>query len=340
MCIRDRYDGDGIGFINGVHFFDENDGIAIGDPPLWIDGYSEYLVLTTNDGGNTWEEIGEDSGVPSVIGSYAWLGNWDVVGDNIWYPVFSPEDSTTNTVILHSSDRGQNWVTLPVPDDFSESYIRITFSNENDGFITNGDGVTSVSSDGGQTWSDPVEHEGYQIRMPACAKGSETIFARNNNEIIRSDDWGETWYSQGEPTNAFVKSFDVVDENVVWAAGDNQLILKTTNGGGTGLSTVRDPSNPMIPENITLEQNYPNPFNPYTKIKFKIEQSGPVRLSIFNVLGQEVRILVSNRKMDMGYYTELWDGKDNHGIYVPTGNYFYRIEQNGAIRNKKMVLLK
>ena len=279
------YDGDGIGFINGVHFFDENDGIAIGDPPLWIDGYSEYLVLTTNDGGNTWEEVGEDSGVPSVIGSYAWLGNWDVGGDNIWYPVFSPEDSTTNTVILHSGDRGQNWVTLPVPDDFSESYIRITFSNENDGFITNGDGVTSVSSDGGQTWSDPVEHEGYQIRMPACAKGSETIFARNNNEIIRSDDWGETWYSQGEPANAIVKSFDVVDENVVWAAGDNQLILKTTNGGGTGLSTVRDPSNPMIPENITLEQNYPNPFNPYTKIKFKLEQSGPVRLSIFNVLG-------------------------------------------------------
>ena len=334
------YDGDGIGFINGVHFFDENDGIAIGDPPLWIDGYSEYLVLTTNDGGNTWEEVGEDSGVPSVIGSYAWLGNWDVVSDNIWYPVFSPEDSTTNTVILHSGDRGQNWVTLPVPDDFSESYIQITFSNENDGFITNGDGVTSVSSDGGQTWSDPVEHEGYQIRMPACAKGSETIFARNNNEIIRSDDWGETWYSQGEPANAIVKSFDVVDENVVWAAGDNQLILKTTNGGGTGLSTVRDPSNPMIPENITLEQNYPNPFNPYTKIKFKLEQSGPVRLSIFNVLGQEVRILVSNRKMEAGYYTELWDGKDNHGIYVPTGNYFYRIEQSGAIRNKKMVLLK
>ena len=334
------YDGDGIGFINGVHFFDENDGMAIGDPPLWIDGYSEYLVLTTNDGGNTWEEVGEDSGVPSVIGSYAWLGNWDVVGDNIWYPVFSPEDSTTNTVILHSSDRGQNWVTLPVPDEFSESYSSLTFSNENDGFLSNGNGLTSISSDGGQTWSDPVQHDEYQTRYPTCAKGTETIFATNNSEIIRSDDWGANWYSQGEPSNAEVRSFDVLDENVVWAAGDNQLILKTTNGGGTGLSTVRDPSNPMVPEYITLEQNYPNPFNPYTKIKFHLEQSGPVSLSIFNVLGQEVRILLSNRKMDTGYYTELWNGKDNHGRYVPTGNYFYRIEQNGIIRNKKMVLLK
>ena len=330
----------GYGFINGVHFFDENDGIAIGDPPLAPDGYSEYLILTTNDGGNTWEEVGEENGVPNVTGSWGIIGFWDVVGDNIWYPVFSPDDSTTSNIILHSSDRGQNWVTLPFPDEFSESYIPLTFSNENDGFISNKNGLTSTSSDGGQTWSDPVQHDEYRIGYPKCAKGTETIFATNNSEIIRSDDWGETWYSQGQSSNASVKSFDVVDENVVWAAGDNQLILKTTNGGGTGLSTIQDPSNPMLPTSITLEQNYPNPFNPYTKIKFKLEQSGPVRLSIFNVLGQEVRILVSNRKMDTGYYTELWNGKDNQGRYVPTGNYFYRIEQNGIIRNKKMVLLK
>ena len=330
----------GYGFINGVHFFDENDGIAIGDPPLAPDGYSEYLILTTNDGGNTWEEVGEENGVPNVTGSWGIIGFWDVVGDNIWYPVFSPDDSTTSNIILHSSDRGQNWVTLPFPDEFSESYIPLTFSNENDGFISNKNGLTSTSSDGGQTWSDPVQHDEYRIGYPKCAKGTETIFATNYGEIIRSDDWGETWYSQGQSSNASVKSFDVVDENVVWAAGDNQLILKTTNGGGTGLSTIQDPSNPMLPTSITLEQNYPNPFNPYTKIKFKLEQSGPVRLSIFNVLGQEVRILVSNRKMDTGYYTELWNGKDNQGRYVPTGNYFYRIEQNGIIRNKKMVLLK
>jgi photosystem II stability/assembly factor-like uncharacterized protein len=331
----------GYGFINGIYFWNENDGIALGDPPLAPPGYSEYLILTTNDGGNTWEEVGEDNGVPSVTGSWGIRGWWDVVGDNIWYPVFSPQDSTTSTVILHSSDRGQNWVTLPVPDEFSEYNISITFSNENDGFIsTDYPYLTSVSSDGGQTWSDPVQHEGYQIMHPKCAKGTQTIFAKNYGEIIRSDDWGATWYSQDQPSNAEVKNFDVLDENVVWAAGDNQLILKTTNGGGTGLSIVQDPSNPMVPTGITLEQNYPNPFNPDTKIKFKLEQSGPVRLSIFNVLGQEVRILVSNRKMNTGYYTELWNGKDNHGRYVPTGNYFYRIEQNGITQNKKMILLR
>ena len=330
----------GHGFINGVHFFDENDGIALADPPLAPDGYSEYLILTTNDGGNTWEEVGEENGVPIVTGSWGILGWWDVVGDNIWYPVFSPEDSTTSSIILHSSDRGQNWVTLPVPDEFSESFFGITFSNENDGFISGYDGITAASSDGGQSWSDPVQYEGFEIVQPKCAKGTQTIFARYGPEIIRSDDWGGTWDSQGEPSNAEVISFDVLDENVVWAAGDNQLILKTTNGGGTGLSTIQDPSNPMLPTSITLEQNYPNPFNPYTKIKFQLGESGPVSLSIFNVLGQEVRILVSNRNMDTGYYTELWNGKDNYGRYVPTGNYFYRIEQNGIIRNKKMVLLR
>jgi photosystem II stability/assembly factor-like uncharacterized protein len=170
------YDGDGIGFINGVHFFDENDGIALADPPLAPDGYSEYLVLTTNDGGNTWEEVGEENGVPSVTGSWGILGWWDVVGDNIWYPVFSPMDSTTSTVILHSSDRGQNWVTLSVPDEFSESFFGITFSNENDGFISGYDGITAASSDGGQSWSDPVQYEGFEIVQPKCAKGTQTIF--------------------------------------------------------------------------------------------------------------------------------------------------------------------
>ena len=44
--------------------------------------------------------------------------------------------------------------------------------------------------------------------------------------------------------------------------------------------------------------------------------------------------------MDAGYSTELWNGKDNYGRYVPTGNYLYSIEQNRIINNKKMVLLR
>lgn len=335
-----EYDGDGYGFINGVHFFDESNGVAFGDPPLWMDGYSEYLVLTTNDGGDTWEKVGEENGVPSVIGSYGILNWWDSVGDSIWYPVFSPEDSTTNSLILHSSDRGQNWTSLSVPDDFSETVFAITFANSNDGFISSVNGFSSTTSDGGQTWSQSVQNEEYQVRYPKCAKGTQTIFATSDNEIIRSDDWGLTWYSQGQPSNARVRSFDVLNHNTVWAAGDNQLILKTTNGGDGDLSIVQETSNRLIPNNVILEQNHPNPFNPDTKIRFKLNQSGPVRLSIFNLVGQEIRILLSNRKMDKGYHTELWNGKDNYGKYVPAGTYFYKIEQNDSVQNKKMTLLK
>ena len=71
------------------------------------------------------------------------------MGDNIWYPVFSPIDSTTSTVIFYSSYRGQNWGALPVSDEFSELSFDITFSNENDGFISGYDGITATSSDGG-----------------------------------------------------------------------------------------------------------------------------------------------------------------------------------------------
>lgn len=331
------YEGDGGGFINGIYFWDENEGIALGDPPLYDDP-SQFLILKTYDGGDTWDEI--TNGIPNVPLSWGIKGLWDSVEDHIWYPVFS-SDSTINTMFLYSSDRGENWETLAVPEDYwFSNRINFTFTNEQNGIISNGYGLTTTTTDGGETWDEPQQNDEYLIRGIKCAKGTETIFAHNNNEIIRSDDFGETWYSQGTPSNAYISYFDVLDENIVWAAGFNQLILKTTNGGGTGLSIVQGPSNPMVPTGITLEQNYPNPFNPDTKIKFKLEQSGPVRLSIFNVMGQEVRKLIVNRNLDSGYYTEIWDGKDNHGVYVPTGNYFYRIEQNGATQSKKMVMLK
>ena len=57
------YEGDGGGFINGIYFWDENEGIALGDPPLYDDP-SQFLILKTYDGGDTWDEI--TNGIPNV----------------------------------------------------------------------------------------------------------------------------------------------------------------------------------------------------------------------------------------------------------------------------------
>lgn len=88
-----------------------------------------------------------------------------------------------------------------------------------------------------------------------------------------------------------------------------------------------------------LFQNYPNPFNPETRISFSLGSSGFVSVKVFNILGQEIRTLLSAEK-NTGVHSLLWDGKDNSGNPVASGAYIYRIESEGFISAKKMMLLR
>ncbi|MCI0596633.1 MAG: multicopper oxidase domain-containing protein [candidate division Zixibacteria bacterium] len=85
--------------------------------------------------------------------------------------------------------------------------------------------------------------------------------------------------------------------------------------------------------------NYPNPFNPETQISFRLPNAGKVDLRIFNLLGQEVRRLVSGEKT-AGEHTVRWDGRDAAGELVASGIYFYRLETPGFKATKRMLFLK
>jgi len=100
-----------------------------------------------------------------------------------------------------------------------------------------------------------------------------------------------------------------------------------------------------VPQAYALGQNYPNPFNPSTRISFSLAQAGTVRLTVFNLLGQEVTTLV-NGAMGQGSHETVWDGRDAAGRVLSSGVYFYRIEVKGTDGGsafsamRKMVLLK
>lgn len=94
-----------------------------------------------------------------------------------------------------------------------------------------------------------------------------------------------------------------------------------------------------IPTKFALHQNSPNPFNPVTSIKFDMPAAGDVRISVFNVLGQEVNQLADGYR-DAGSYEVIWDGKDKGGASVASGIYFYRINTEQFSETKKMLLLK
>jgi hypothetical protein len=99
------------------------------------------------------------------------------------------------------------------------------------------------------------------------------------------------------------------------------------------------PADGSLPAGYDLGQNYPNPFNPETRIAFALPSAGEIRLTIYNVLGREVRVLVSSQ-MEAGQHTAVWDSRDNAGATAASGVYFYRLEAGGYSMTRKMMLLK
>ena len=89
-----------------------------------------------------------------------------------------------------------------------------------------------------------------------------------------------------------------------------------------------------VPEAYSLSQNYPNPFNPATLIQYALPASGRVTLTVYNVLGQEVRTLV-NDIQGAGRYTVTFDASS-----LSSGLYFYRVQSGSYTAVKKMMLVK
>jgi hypothetical protein len=100
----------------------------------------------------------------------------------------------------------------------------------------------------------------------------------------------------------------------------------------TGLGIT--PVSGNIPDKYSLEQNYPNPFNPATSINFSIPKAGNVRLTVYDILGKEIALLV-DENLTAGTYKADFDASN-----FSSGTYFYRIEADGFTDVKKMILIK
>lgn len=97
--------------------------------------------------------------------------------------------------------------------------------------------------------------------------------------------------------------------------------------------------NKEIPEGFELLQNYPNPFNPQTEIAYTLPEGSNVKLEIYNVLGQKVKVL-ADEYQSAGTKKVVWDGRNENGEKVSSGIYFYRLDAGNYVQTKKMSLLK
>jgi hypothetical protein len=90
----------------------------------------------------------------------------------------------------------------------------------------------------------------------------------------------------------------------------------------------------QLPTEFVLMQNYPNPFNPSTRIAYGLAANVHVKLTVMNMLGQEVATLV-NGSQETGYHEVTFDGKN-----LSSGLYFYRIQAGAFVDTKRLLMIR
>jgi hypothetical protein len=128
----------------------------------------------------------------------------------------------------------------------------------------------------------------------------------------------------------------------VWSDGrandycvTDDLYAQKMNISETGIS-----ENNVVDHSDNILTNYPNPFNPETAISFSIQEESKINLSIYNIKGQLVKVLINNYQ-NAGEHSIIWDGRDSSGNRVSSGIYLYKLNVNDKTKTvKKCLLLK
>ena len=136
---------------------------------------------------------------------------------------------------------------------------------------------------------------------------------------------------------------DIIDGTLVdesFASGDGSFKVSNTDINNLKLTfcysevVLSQKENVTVPNKYSLLQNYPNPFNPSTKIKFGLPKESLTSLVVYNILGEQVAILL-NKHLKVGHHEiEFNNFKHSSGIY------FYRLQAGNFVEVKKMILLK
>jgi photosystem II stability/assembly factor-like uncharacterized protein len=295
--------------------------ICGGDGNIWPGG----IVLKTSNGGNSWIQVSSSftsSGLNTIFFINSSTG-WTTGNGGDFYK--SSDGGTSWDSIAYFTSEFESWHTATI---FWDTLNGVTCGNYH--ATGNWGGEIFKTTDGGYTWNGIM----YTGLLYAIARepliNSLYIVGENywnaDGLIYNSTDGGDSWTQETNPTNNILYSIEITQNQVGWIVGTNGTILKNSNLSSVLTNTVT--------KYFSLSQNYPNPFNPTTKIKYQLPELSKVKLTIYDVLGREVKILVNEEKPTGNYEVEF------DGTNLPSGIYFYRIEAGNFSATKKFVLLK
>ena len=154
-----------------------------------------------------------------------------------------------------------------------------------------------------------------------------------------SSTWETIGFVQGKGTTTVPQSYSFIDADVNSGRWFYRLQQQDIDGKIHHSEIIE--VNLTIPTKFALHQNYPNPFNSSTLIKYELPVGDyQVRLTIYDLLGHQIRTLVDENNQQAGVYQISWDGLDDAGNPVASGVYFYRLQAGNRIFIKKMVLIE
>ena len=130
---------------------------------------------------------------------------------------------------------------------------------------------------------------------------------------------------------------------IIGRPGEIELTNYTVNNEpgffATTNVTIKNNELSSIPLKYNFSQNYQNPFNPSTTIRYEIPKISRVTLTVFNLLGEKIKMLV-DVEMQAGRYSVLWNGQNESGKKIPSGLYFYQLQAGEFSRTCKMLMTK
>jgi photosystem II stability/assembly factor-like uncharacterized protein len=299
-----------------------------------LTGYvsGHHYIFKTTDGGINW--INQNPNFTQVLGGiyFTDVNTGYVVGNN--------------GNIRKTTDGGNNWFSLY--SNVTKHLWGLWFINTNTGFIVGGywnpdNNIILKTTDSGNNWEQVAYTYSnkwlYTVRFLNTSTG---FILGYGSQVLKTTNSGINWFNQSLPgNNYFARSCFFTSATTGFIAGHPDLFLpndtvnyiyKTTNGGGDPVGII--PVVNDIPSEYNLLQNFPNPFNPSTKISFELPNTCDVKLTVYDVLGREVALLV-NKYLKPGSYEINWDA----GNY-PSGVYFYKLSAGDYTETRKMILIK
>lgn len=175
-----------------------------------------------------------------------------------------------------------------------------------------------------------------KVKLEWTTKSEKNNSGFDIEKSVKESEWKSIGFVKGNGTKIDESKHSFVDEEYSTTNPTTIYRLKQIDFDGTVHYSKEVLIDATKPGSYQLYQNFPNPFNPETQIKYEIKNNELVRLTLFDVLGREVKTLV-NEEQEAGFYSTLVSIND---IGASSGIYFYRLIAGDYVDTKKMTLIK